>query len=180
MQKWSILAVLTGLLAACSTPSQPLVLAQPVDLARFAGDWYVIASIPTILEAGANDAKETYLLKPNGTMDTTFSFHAKSADGPLRTYRSIGYPQGPSNVVWGQHYLWPIDVVLPLDADYRIAYLSPDYSQVVIGRESRDHVWIMARTPTISDADYQGLLNFTGRVGYDVNQVKRVPQSGAR
>ena len=46
-----------------------------------------------------------------------------------------------SNAIWTMRFIWPFE------ADYRIAYLSPDYSQVIIGREKRDYVWIMARTP---------------------------------
>ncbi len=180
-------------MAACSTtwptwpfaaapqaaPTPPLLLTQPVDLERFSGDWYVIASIPTPWEAGAYDAKETYRLKPDGTVDTTLNFRSGSADGPLHTYHSVAYMKGTGNPVWGQHYLWPLDMMPAFEADYRIAYLSPDYSQVVIARGSRDYVWIMARTPKIADADYRSLLGFASRIGYDATQVQRVPQSGA-
>lgn len=189
MRKSSTLAVLASLLAGCSTltspvtsmfasspPPPPLVLAQPVvDLSRFGGEWYVLGTIPMDWEAGAYNAKETYAVKPNGSMDATFSYRA-GADGPQKRYHSIAYPVGPGNVVWGQHYLWPVDMVLPLEFDYRIAYVSPDYQQAVIARGSRDYVWILARKPQIAEADYQSLLNFVGSAGYNVSLVQRVPQ----
>ena len=34
---------------------------------------------------------------------------------------------------------------------------------------------IMARTPTIPDADYQTLLRFLANEGYGINQIQRVP-----
>ena len=43
----------------------------------------------------------------------------------------------------------------PFKSEFLITYLSPDYSQTVIGRNKRDCVWIMARTPQIPEADYQ-------------------------
>jgi apolipoprotein D and lipocalin family protein len=46
----------------------------------------------------------------------------------------------------------------------------------VITREKRDYVWIMARTPTIADADLQKLIAFAGRQGYDTARIQRVPQ----
>ena len=49
-------------------------------------------------------------------------------------------------------------------------------AQTVIGREKRDYVWIMARTPVIAEADYQRLLNIVAAQGYDINKVRRVPQ----
>jgi apolipoprotein D and lipocalin family protein len=61
-------------------------------------------------------------------------------------------------------------------ADYRIAYVSPDYGQTVIARVARDYVWIMARTPSIPDADYERLLQFVAAQGYDVSLLRKVPQ----
>ena len=66
--------------------------------------------------------------------------------------------------------------VWPIKADYRIVYLDDDYSQTVIARENRDFVWIMARTPTISDYDYDQLVSFVKSIGYDITQLQRVPQ----
>ena len=67
-------------------------------------------------------------------------------------------------------FIWPIH------ADYRIAYLSDDYQQVIIARKARDYVWIMARTPKISDADYQMLVQKTENLGYDPARIRKVPQ----
>ena len=47
--------------------------------------------------------------------------------------------------------------------------------QTIIGRNQRDYVWIMARTPTIPETDYQTLLRFLANEGYGINQIQRVP-----
>ena len=157
-------------------PALPSVALVPrVDLARFMGDWYVIANIPTSLERGAYNAKDRYRLDADGTIATTYSYNADASDGPLRHYESRGYVlDGGANAVWGQQYVWPIK------ADYRIAYLSADYTETVIARAKRDYVWIMARTPTIPDADLRQLIAFVAAQGYDVRKIQRVPQAGAR
>jgi len=72
--------------------------------------------------------------------------------------------------VWGMQFIWPIK------ADFRIVYLTPDYGQTVIGRNARDYVWIMARTPSIPDADYQAILAHLEKLGYDINRIEKVPQ----
>jgi apolipoprotein D and lipocalin family protein len=164
-----------ALLAACATsPSagrSPVALAPKVDLPRFMGDWYVIANIPTFLEKGAHNAKDSYRLDADGTIPTTFSFNADAPDGPRKSYGSRGFVMaGGANAVWGQQYVWPIK------ADYRISYISPDYTQTVITRDKRDYVWIMARTPTIPEADLARLTAFVGSQGYDVDKLQRVPQ----
>jgi apolipoprotein D and lipocalin family protein len=166
------LVVTVLLLTGCqNTQHPPLALAPNVDLARFMGDWYVIANIPTFIEKGAHNAVESYRLAADGTIETTFTFRAGGFDGEPKRYTPRGFVQDrASNAVWGMQFIWPVK------ADYRIAYLSPDYSQTVIAREKRDYVWIMARTPQIPEPDYQRLLNFLATQRYDVSLIRKVPQ----
>ena len=70
--------------------------------------------------------------------------------------------------------------VWPIKADYRISYLSDDYGQTVIAREARDYVWIMARAPQLSEADYTRLTDFVAAMGYDVSKLRKVPQRWPR
>ena len=141
-----------------------------VDLPRFMGDWYVIAHIPTPIEKSAYNAKESYRLEGDGSIATTFTFNAGSADGPRKRYRPTGYVRDTSsNAVWGMQFVWPFK------AEYRIVYLNEDYSQTVIGRTKRDYLWIMARTPTISPEDYQAILSFVASEGYDLSGLRKIP-----
>jgi len=159
------------LLSGCQSSAPPVVTAARVDLQRFMGDWYVIANIPTFIEKGAHNAIESYKLDADGTIATTFTFRAGGFDGELKRYTPRGFVRDrESNAVWGMQFVWPIK------ADYRIMYLADDYSQTVVGRQQRDYVWIMARTPAIPEADYQRLLQFVGEQGYDIKQVLKVPQ----
>ena len=167
----SLVAALLALAGCQSAPRPPLAAVPHVDLQRFMGDWYVIANIPTFIEHGAHNAVESYRLAADGTITTTFTFRAGSFDGAEKRYHPRGYVlDRESTAVWGMQFMWP------LKADYRIAYLAPDYSQTVIAREARDFVWIMARTPQISEQDYARLVERVGALGYDTRRIERVPQ----
>jgi apolipoprotein D and lipocalin family protein len=158
-------------LAACSATLPPVRSVAHVDLDRFMGDWFVIASIPTFIEQDAYNAVESYTRSGNRQVATTFRFNKGSFDGPLKTYNPTGYVTAdPSNAIWGMQFIWPIK------ADYRVMYLDEDYTRTVIGRNKRDYVWIMARTPAIADADYQTLLDLIAGQGYDISKIRRVPQ----
>ncbi|MDP9043648.1 MAG: lipocalin family protein [Pseudomonadota bacterium] len=174
MRLRSIGLAAAAVLAACAggPPAglPPVAVVPHVDLPRFMGDWYVIANIPTFLEKGAHNAKDSYRLDPDGTIPTTFSFNADAPDGPRKSYTSRGFVMDASHAIWGQQYVWPIK------ADYRISYLDPDYSQTVITREKRDYVWIMARTPTIPESDLARLIEVARSQGYDTSKIQRVPQ----
>ncbi len=167
-----------ALIAGCAGAPRdmaPLTLAPQVDLARFMGDWYVIASIPTWLEEGAHNAVESYRLADDGTVATTFTFRAGAFEGEPRRVQPRGFVvPGSGNAVWKMQFLWPFR------ADYRIAYLAPDYSTTVIGRERRDYVWIMARTPGLPQPELDRLRDFVAAQGYDVSRLKRVPQRWGR
>ena len=165
-----LLAVIGLSLVGCVTRS-PMPTVESVDLNEFIGDWYVIGNIPTFIEREAFNAVERYELDSDGNIPTTFTFNKGGFDGPLKTYHPKGFIKDKtSNSLWAMQFIWPIK------ADYRIVYLSDDYQQVIIGRKARDYVWIMARTPKISDADYQALVEKTEGFGYDTTVLRKVPQ----
>jgi apolipoprotein D and lipocalin family protein len=158
--------------AACSAAKHaPLETVKYVDLERFMGDWYVIANIPTSIERDAYNAVESYELAPDGTIRTTFTFREGGFDGKEKRYTPRGFVlDRHTNARWGMQFVWPIK------ADYRIVYLSDDYSQTAIGRTKRDYVWIMARTPRISIEDFERIKDVLAGVGYDVREIRHVPQ----
>jgi apolipoprotein D and lipocalin family protein len=166
------LLVTLALLSGCAASLPPLRTVERVDIERFMGRWYVIAAIPTFIETDAFNAVESYRLDADGTIDTTFSFRKGGFDGPLKTYNPRGFIVDiASNAVWGMQFIWPIK------AEYLITYLTDDYSRTVIGRNKRDYVWIMARSPQIPEADYQRIVAELAAQGYDVTKLRKVPQS---
>ena len=159
------------MLGACATKGPEMKTVDYVDLERFMGRWYVIANIPTFLEKGAHNAVESYELDEDGTIATTFTFRKDGFDGEPKEFNPRGFIKDEtSNALWGMRFIWPIK------ADYRIVYLDEDYSQTIIGRQKRDFIWIMARTPTISEQDYALLIERSKALGYDTTKIEKVPQ----
>lgn len=158
-------------LGGCAHQAPTLRPVAQVDLPRFMGDWYVIAHVPSRPERDAYNAVESYALDREGRVRTTFRFRPGGFDTPLRTMTPVGFVRpGTGNAVWGMQFVWPIR------AEYVIAYLDADYRTTIIGRSKRDYAWIMARTPTVSDAVYRELLDRLQSMGYEPNAVRRVPQ----
>jgi apolipoprotein D and lipocalin family protein len=159
------------LLSGCGAKLPPLKTVASVDIPRFMGDWYVIASIPTWIEKGAHNAVESYRLDADGTIATTFTFRKGSFDGPVKTYHPRGFIRdSKTNAEWGMRFIWPIK------AEYLIIYLNEDYTQTVIGRTKRDYVWIMARTSVIPEEDYSRIVAYLSSQGYDITKLQKVPQ----
>ena len=167
---FACILIFISILSGCS-PQPPMPTVPFVDLQRFMGDWYVIANIPTFIEEGAHDAVENYRLAEDGTVATTFTFLADSFDGEKKTYSPTGFVSDTySNAVWEMQFIWPFK------ADYRIVYLDQDYRRTIIARKARDYVWIMSRTPTLTEAELKEMIRFVKELGYDETAVKTVPQ----
>ncbi|MCX5731920.1 MAG: lipocalin family protein [Deltaproteobacteria bacterium] len=160
-------------LSACS--SVPMNTAPNVDIPRFMGDWYVLAHIPAPAEKDAWNGVESYKLEA-GTKDvveTTFKFRPGSFDAPLETMRPTGYVSEADPAVWGMKFYWWQG---PFRFEYLVIHVDPEYRETVIGRSARDYVWVMARTPTIPDADWERLTAIVKEAGYDPAKLRRVPQ----
>ncbi len=165
---WALLAAL--LLGGCSTMGT-LDTVDRVDLERFMGDWYVIAHIPTFPEDDAYNAVESYALQEDGTVATTFTFREGGFDGKEKTMTPRGFPDASTgNAVWGMRFVWPFK------ADYRVVYLDENYAVTIIGRNKRDYVWLMARSPELPEAQVQALVARIGAMGYDTDKLRMVPQ----
>ena len=66
--------------------------------------------------------------------------------------------------------------VWPIKADFRVVYLSDDLSYTIIGRNKRDFVWLMSRSPSMTDEDYSSAMNFIESIGYDMSKIVNIPQ----
>jgi len=159
------------ILAGCAADGPDMKTVDHVDLERFMGPWYVIGNIPTFLEKEVYNGVETYTLNDDGTIATKFTFRKGAFDGKPKEYNPKAFVrEDPSNALWGMQFVWPIK------ADYRIVYLDDDYQTTIIARQKRDFVWIMARTPTMADIDYDQLVAYIESIGYDTSKLRRVPQ----
>lgn len=173
----ALLVVGMTLVGGCQLASNlpPIRTAESIDLNRFAGDWFVIANIPTFIETDAYNAVESYAEPVNGRVATTFTFNKGGFEGERKTYQPTAFVrEGSGNAVWGMQFVWPIK------AEYRVVYIDPEYQFTIIGRTKRDYVWLMARQPVIAEDDYKRLLSIIEQEGYDLDKLRLVPQQSVR
>lgn len=162
------------LLSACASAPPTIPPVASVDMPRFMGDWYVIAQIPTYIERKAYDSVESYRLDEDGKIRTTFRYRNGSADAPLKTMEPVGrVVPGTNNAVWEMQFVWPIQ------AEYVIVDLAPDYSRTIVGRSKRDYVWLMARTPSLPAPELAAAIEKIRTLGYDTSKLRMVPQAAA-
>lgn len=152
-------------------PGSDIRTAAHVDLSRFSGNWFVVASIPTPFERDACNAREHYRIDSDGTIDARYRFRKGGADGREWTIRRTGIVRDTQS-----NAIWDIRLAGPIAADYRIMHIDKRYSQALIGRNRRDYAWVLARDPEISSRDLFQHVRRLREQGYDADRLRTVPQ----
>jgi apolipoprotein D and lipocalin family protein len=169
VRRGGLLTLVLGLLGCSSNPPLPTVAA--VDLQRFMGPWFVLAHIPASSEKNAYNGVESYALREDGKVATTYVFRKGGFDGKLETMTPVArVVDKDTQATWGMQFIWPIE------AEYLITYLDADYSATIIARTKRDYAWIMARTPELPEERLKALEAELARQGYDLTKLRRMPQ----
>ncbi len=170
-----LIVLLLGACATTSDISRLEAINRSVDLQRFMGDWYVIGSIPIDMwfasEAGAHNGLESYVLRDDGKIQTTYTFRKDGFDGERTQFNPLAWVYNTdTNAEWRMQFLWPFR------SAYLIAYRDDDYQNTVIGVPDRSYVWIMSRQHDLSDEKYARLIDVVTELGYDASLVQRIPQ----
>lgn len=160
-------------LAACATSRPPaLKSVEAVDLTRYAGKWYEIASIPVWFQRRcASGTHAEYTPNPDGSIRVVNTCYDKNGKAIQVTGRATVVP-GTGNAQLKVGFFGPFT------GDYWVIALDKsDYSWALVGHPSRKYLWVLSRTPEISDATYEKIVAEAMLQGYDVTKLQRTKPS---
>jgi apolipoprotein D and lipocalin family protein len=172
MRRGLLVLALGATLFGCQSLYAPLSVVERVDLARYSGRWYEIASFPQRFQAGCVATTATYTPRDEGRLQVVNECRDGAFDGPLRRAEGVAWVADPdeSPARLKVQFFWPFR------ADYWILALDPEYRYAVVGHPSRDYLWILARTPTLDPARYAMLRAHVEAQGFDATRLVRTPQ----
>jgi apolipoprotein D and lipocalin family protein len=152
--------------ATHKTDETPLTVVDSVDLQRYLGKWYEIASYPAWFQKDCTGSTAEYDLLPDGRIQVVNRCFEKQLDGPLKESEGkaevVDTRTNAKLKVW---FFWPFK------GDYWIIDLDPDYRWVVVGTPSRKYLWILSRTPTMDRKLYEDILSRLPAKGYDPGRL---------
>jgi len=168
--------ILSVLLFACQAPSPPLQVVDSVDLERYQGRWYEIASFPQRFQKGCTATTAVYSRRQDGRIRVDNSCRDGSLDGPMREAEGVAWQTDPdgSSAKLAVRFFWPFY------GSYWVIELAPDYEWAVVGHPSRDYLWILSRSPQMDPATYQMLLGRIEAHGYELSRLERTLQPAGR
>lgn len=167
---------LVALLAGCAhAPSAPpLRTVDRVDLSRYVGRWYEIATIPMSFQKGCVGVTATYTLRADGDVDVVNTCRKETLDGPERSAEGKAWSVDPSNAKLEVRFFWPFH------GSYWIIDLDPDYRWAVVGHPDRKYLWILSRTPQMDPATYDAILGRLRAQDYDTSLLVKTAQLPAK
>jgi apolipoprotein D and lipocalin family protein len=135
-----------------------------VDLKKYAGLWYEIASYPNRFQKGCINSTAEYTLTDKGYVIVENRCDRESG---MRTYikGKAFVVKDSGNAKLKVQFFWPFR------GDYWIIDLADDYSYAVVGHPSRKYLWILSRSPIISENLFHRLLSRIEAQGYDLGKV---------
>ncbi|EPF20462.1 MULTISPECIES: lipocalin family protein [Cedecea] len=160
---------------SCSAPTPPasVTVVKNFEAKRFIGTWYEIARLDHSFESGLNQVTATYSF-----MD----------DGGLRV---INRGFNPDRQMWqqseGKAYFTgdpsvaalKVSFFGPFYGGYNVIALDKDYRHALVCGPDLNYLWILSRTPTISNEIKQQMLAAATRQGFAVDKLIWVKQPGS-
>jgi apolipoprotein D and lipocalin family protein len=170
-----ILALLSFVVAAAAVMARagtkPLEVVPRVDVARYLGTWYEIATIPQRFQKGCVGVTAHYSLRPNGDIDVVNVCRQGALDGRERSVRGKAWVvDKKTNAKLKVRFFWPFA------GAYWIIELDQDYQWAVVGHPERNYLWILCRTPQMDGTLYDELIRRIAAKGYDTARIKKTLQ----
>jgi len=160
--------------AAVSAEEPPLEVVGSVDLDRYLGTWYEIASYPAWFQRGCTAVTAQYSLRDDGHILVVNSCRKGALDGKLKQAK------GRAKVVdRTTNAKLKVSFFGPFWGDYWIIDLDPEYRWAVVGVPSRKYLWVLSRTRAMDEALYQEITGRLQGKGYDKAWLVRTLQPGA-
>ena len=150
---------------------QPLSTVSRVDLFRYAGKWFEIASIPRRFRKIGFLTTVTFSRTGNGYLHLESHSHNGSMDGSESSMTARVFADANSkNTKFNLQFFWPFRV------KYWVIDLAWDYSYAVMGRPNRTAVWILSRTPQMDVDVYNLIIAKLQLLGFNINKIAMTRQ----
>ena len=170
---WKKVGIICGLFLVMFTEgfSQTLKTVEQVDLDKYAGTWYEIASFPQRFQKGCHATTATYTKTDKDYIIVENKCRKDSINGKESSIRGKAFIDSDSgNAKLKVQFFWPFR------GKYWIIDLADDYSYAVVGHPDRDYLWILCRTPQMDSQTYDAIVDRIKKKNFDVSQLRKTVQ----
>uniref|UniRef100_A0A7C1X7F1 Outer membrane lipoprotein Blc n=1 Tax=Pseudomonas graminis TaxID=158627 RepID=A0A7C1X7F1_9PSED len=174
--KFGAVAIAAVWLAGCAVKSESESMAPKtvdhVDLKRYQGTWYEVARLPMFFQRNCAQSEAHYTLKDDGNIAVTN--RCRTIEDKWEEASGTASPQiqGKTDKLWVVFDNWFSNLFPGVaKGDYWVLYVSPDYKVALVGSPSRKFLWLLSRTPQVSDSVRNDMLMRAQQQGYDTTKL---------
>jgi apolipoprotein D and lipocalin family protein len=162
----SSMLLLCGCSIFGSATYAPLATAIDINLERYAGKWFEIASLPNTFQRGCSCTTAEYIIRPDGVVRVINT--CRKEDGTIDRIEGKAFVvEGSSNAKLKVQFFWPFR------GDYWILERDEAYSYAVVGVPSRKYLWILSRSTTMQDGQYNQIVGRLQNQGFDTAKLQK-------
>ncbi|EAQ8379774.1 outer membrane lipoprotein Blc, partial [Salmonella enterica subsp. enterica serovar Typhimurium] len=143
------------------------------DAKRYLGTWYEIARLDHRFERGLEQVTATYSLRDDGGINVINKGYNPDREMWQKTEGKAYFTGSPNRAALKVSFFGPFY------GGYNVIALDREYRHALVCGPDRDYLWILSRTPTLSEEIKQQMLAVATREGFDVNKLIWVKQSGS-
>ncbi|WP_350558781.1 lipocalin family protein [Psychrobacter sp. CAL346-MNA-CIBAN-0220] len=149
-----------------------------VDLEKYAGTWYEIGRLPMYFQRNcASNVTATYTGKTDGSGITVLN-QCTGADSKMITAEGIAKPADNTGSKLKVSFLPSWIRWLPVGrADYWVLARDANYQTALVGTPDNDYLWLLARSPNITQQTYAKYRQIAQQQGYDLKEFKLTPHT---
>src|SRR5689334_490818 len=133
--------------------AQPLETVPHVDLNKYSGKWFEIASFPQRFQKGCHCTTAEYTVSEKGYVIVENRCNRDSINGKQSYIKGKAFVEKNSgNAKLKVQFFWPCR------GKYWIIDLADDYSYAVVSHPNRKYLWILSRKPVMDNSIYTSIL----------------------
>jgi len=165
------LIILFLLMTTKNSKAQTLQTVPNVDLKKYAGKWYEIASYPQYFQKGCHCTTAEYTLSEKGYVIVENRCNRDNVSGKQSYIKGKAFvEEGTGNAKLKVQFFWPFK------AKYWIIDLATDYSYAVVSHPNRKYLWILSRTSKMDNVVYQEIISKLKSKGFDLSTLQKTIQ----
>jgi apolipoprotein D and lipocalin family protein len=151
--------------------AQELQTVPFVDLGRYVGTWYEIASFPQSFQRGCFGTTATYSLSEKGFVIVENRCNRNGINGEESYIKGKAFVKKNSgNAKLYVQFFWPFR------GKYWIIDLDKEYTYSVVSHPNKKYLWILSRSPEMDAQTYQEILSKLESKGFDLSLLKKTIQ----
>jgi apolipoprotein D and lipocalin family protein len=157
----------------------PLKVVENLDLNRYAGKWYEAARFPNrFQDKCAGEVTADYTLQADGNINVVN--RCRLANGQMTEAKGLAKKankDGKNSVLKVRFAPAFLSFLPQVWGDYQVLALGPAYDYAVVGDPERKYLWILSRSPQMTDSLYAEAVRQAREQGFDVGKLQRTAQT---